>query len=283
MDLIFNELSTSEAHSIDAAKKMMEEMIHICRLLRGQTEGHNAGIRFPKPLSDMVIAENNYTIKNFATDSTVKKNIRDIIFGIYRFPEVIDTEDDDIELEYLNNNYTCNGKSCSGLAIARLLQYPAVSFNSSVEWQSNCIQISITNTRTDKSWHENVCNLFSKACLGSIFVQEQLAAFLLPPKLVPSEIKWSQKEIHLSQHHGTDELKLFSKSLCKNQYVNSVINSLAMNSEKNNFIEQVHPDGILYLRLHWTEQGLGIAVSTTARNYREAQAIAQILEDKFDR
>lgn len=93
----------------------------------------------------------------------------------------------------------------------------------------------------------------------------------------------SEKRIHLRDDHGVDVLKPFAQKLVRSCYVESVVNSLAFDSAGRRFVERAMANGIVHLRLHWTEQGFGLAVQTTGRTLDATERIARILEREFNR
>ena len=92
-----------------------------------------------------------------------------------------------------------------------------------------------------------------------------------------------EKRVHLREDHGVDVLQPFAQKLVRSCYVESVVNSLAFDSASSRFVERAMANGIVHLRLHWTEQGLGLAVQTTGRTLDATERIARILEREFNR
>ena len=107
--------------------------------------------------------------------------------------------------------------------------------------------------------------------------------YAYPVALPTSGLKPSEKRIHVRDDHGQDVLQLFAQRLVCSPYVVEIVNSLPMDSQASTFIESVSPNGIVNIRLHWTDRGLGLAVRTTARSHDDAQRIARQLADRFDK
>lgn len=91
-----------------------------------------------------------------------------------------------------------------------------------------------------------------------------------------------------SDHHGNDELKRFAKdSLFILPYIVGVVTSISYSPQVNRFVKSiqynVNGDSPTRLEvvLHWTEQGYGMVVETTARDEFELHQIANELEKKF--
>lgn len=101
------------------------------------------------------------------------------------------------------------------------------------------------------------------------------------PNIQPSKADVRYKRIHLSAHHGNDELKPFAKRLIQEYYINEVLNSIDRDSLERKLIHALH-DNVIELRL-LNGHGYGLVVSTTARNKRELRYIAMLLENKYGR
>jgi len=94
----------------------------------------------------------------------------------------------------------------------------------------------------------------------------------------------NNKEIHLRDDHGKDILFEFAKRLCQSPYVIQIINSSPFQPHESRFINKEKPfnEGIINICLHWTEQGFGLVVKTTATNKYQALKISEILIEEFD-
>lgn len=85
------------------------------------------------------------------------------------------------------------------------------------------------------------------------------------------------------QHHGREECQEFAKQIAKSKYVSKVLNSIDHKAGDKNFIHKIHDDGLIEIRMTWTERGLGIVVATTGRNKSQIAWIAKHLEKSYKR
>jgi hypothetical protein len=208
------------------------------------------------------------------------RTFRDTIFAIYRYPFI----DDDTEEEdrYIQNSFSIlrdeNRLRAHGLAAAYLYQTVGISFCSAPFWdalrfvlqiegkEENCVEIlSVSKPEHFEEqvfleWKENNTEI----------------------QLVECSIPITDKCISLRDDHGKDVLQQFAERLIYSSYIVAVINSLPYNSNETNFIRKVKPDGIIEIVLTNTDKGLGLVAKTTGRNYKETEAIAKILREKFD-
>lgn len=101
-------------------------------------------------------------------------------------------------------------------------------------------------------------------------------------KLIKTEQLPSSKSIKLSgDHHGNSMLFQFAKRLIQSPYVLSIINNLPFNSYTRNFIFKVYENGNIDIYLNNTDEGFGLTVQTTGRNFLETMEISKILHDEF--
>jgi hypothetical protein len=99
------------------------------------------------------------------------------------------------------------------------------------------------------------------------------------PCLMPPE----QKHIKFQEHHGKEILRDFCRQIVKHRFVQGVVDSIAFDSTTNRFILKCYQDGIVDLRLHWTDMGVGLKVQTVGKDLRQTMLIAEILKDRYDR
>lgn len=87
-----------------------------------------------------------------------------------------------------------------------------------------------------------------------------------------------EKDIHLADHHGKNELKALCDRLKQNEYVK------AMRSTGwggNTFIRKIHKNGVVEITLFKSTRKYALQVQTTGRNYRETEAIANRLRERY--
>ena len=92
------------------------------------------------------------------------------------------------------------------------------------------------------------------------------------------------KAVSLRDDHGKDKLLDFARKICRSTYVISVVNSLPFKPKQKVFINmnQSFEDGLIEICLHWTPQGFGMVLKTTAKNRYQAIKIADCLTKTYD-
>jgi len=115
---------------------------------------------------------------------------------------------------------------------------------------------------------------------GWIVAQRDFENVVLPGV---SAVPICEKRIHYRDDHGREILDAFARRLVKCEYVDGVINSTEQRRHCDQFIYDVRDDGIVYLCLHWYDEGYGLAVQTTARGRLQTQLVADVLRERFDR
>lgn len=203
----------------------------------------------------------------------ILKNATDIMNFYYSFFKT-PFESDEVEKNQdliLSANWTYNGISCWGLAVAHMLNSVSFSIFSS-EWNQNFILLR----GNDKIIEVRHISSPAHIELHKIFFEEVKEIQLLPCFLAPKD-----KPIHLRDDHGKDKLLEFSKRLLKSNYICEIINSLPYNPRERKFIRKVSGNGLIEIVLPWTDLGLGIVVKTTGRNLRETQQIANIIQEQY--
>lgn len=119
--------------------------------------------------------------------------------------------------------------------------------------------------------------MFDESCFG----EEGIAAFvenLGEVELIETTLKPDEKDIHLADHHGKDELKALCDRLKHNEYV------IAMRSTDwggKTFIRKIHKNGVVEITLFKSKRKYALWVQTTGRNYRETEAIAIKLRERY--
>ncbi len=94
----------------------------------------------------------------------------------------------------------------------------------------------------------------------------------------------AKKVCNLSlEHHGNDFLEDFArKKLFRLPYISKVVTSLRYHPNCKTFVSKLHYDTKrLDVVLHWTDNGYGMLIQTTARTDFELRQIAQSLEEMF--
>lgn len=104
-----------------------------------------------------------------------------------------------------------------------------------------------------------------------------------PITLPVSMMNPKDKAIELRDDHGKDVLLAISEKLNRSPYVEGVLASLPFKPMARRFVERCYDDGIVCLRLHWDDRGLGVKVKTTGRGIDQVERIARILTQEYDR
>lgn len=103
-------------------------------------------------------------------------------------------------------------------------------------------------------------------------------------ELIETDILPQNKKIKLSgDHHGNDKLEVFARKLFRSRYVKEVINNIDFSPTAVNLIKEKYTDGTIDIVLYWEDAGYGMKIQTTGRNYRETEAIAEIIRKNFDK
>ena len=192
------------------------------------------------------------------------------------------------QVEELNKYYfndIANGipdTYCNGMAVAHVKDNLCISLSSSTIWDKltldffkiiddelNTINVSVSNV--SKEAHIQIPAVIT-------YIQSISTIVLIEDNTIPAN-----KNIALRHDHGQNILKAFSDRLVFSKYVVSVINSLPFNPRAVNLIRKIYADGKIELVLYWEDAGYGIIIQTTGRNYKETEAIAEIIKKDFDR
>ncbi|MEQ8222099.1 MAG: hypothetical protein ABRQ37_07365 [Candidatus Eremiobacterota bacterium] len=222
----------------------------------------------------------NYKIIDWLNDKSVRNDYKTLLLGLKRYP-FISEEDENIESLYIKNYYYLNApdieelhrKETEGLAAAFLYDTISISF------------------RTNEIWNKTIINLIEKIDNEETIVSVKHVSgpeHVAPHKewlqsnksltLLQSEILPENKSINLRDDHGRDLLFQFARKLVKSPYVIRIINSLPFNPKETHFIKEIYPDGKIEIVLTWTDEGYGLVVQTTGRNFQETKAIADIID-----
>lgn len=254
MEIFFNELSYSKETSSSSYKsilsvytKLKEYNINICRV------------------SSEVYAKIIYDL-NLSNDRNILCGLCSFLQAPYE--DVLDNETED---EYLNHTWKCNEEFCYGIALAHIFESCALSLDSAI-WNSNILKLSKDG---------RIFDVVNFSTLDSVRQNQDWLENLKDIVLIETDKNISDKSIKLRDDHGKDKLKEFCNKLVNNPYVVGVLNSLPFNPHITRFIKEVKYDGVIEIVLPWTSKGLGIAVLTTGRNFRETKKIAEILEEKY--
>ena len=276
MELMFNELSVTpySANKYEAIQRMT---------LFAKTFKKSRDLGFKLIRSNVSVSEihlaDDYTVHSWLMDSAVSPELKGFMFGSIITP-FINEEDGQVEEAYIEAEYFYKTNEvekvrCLGLAAAHLYELPTISLNTSAEWRRNLLPIIVEKNETSED--HQIPNVFDKSC----FDKEGIAAFvenLGEVELITTTLKPNEKDIHLADHHGKDELQALCNRLINNEYVT------AMRSTDwggNTFIRKIHKDGVVEITLLKSKKKYALRVQTTGRNYRETEAIAHKLRERY--
>ncbi|MEI7725542.1 MAG: hypothetical protein WCK09_10590 [Bacteroidota bacterium] len=279
MELLFNELSvitpSSDKYAANAKMKLFSETVAAAKLkgfrnIRSHYDSHQIELA------------GEYTLFNWLTSRDVPELYRNNLYGMFVLP-FIDEEDEDIETKYIEANFffedPANGiarTACLGLASAYLYETISIGLQSQNAWRKNILTIFIEANDTIR--FESVNNVYSKDCFDntiiSDFVEQSGNVVLQESLLAPND-----KDIHIADHHGKDELKSLWNKLKNNPYV---VAGRSTDWGGRRFIRKFDRNGVVEIVLVASEREYALWVQTTGRSLRETKAIADALRDRFE-
>lgn len=260
MEVYFNELCMRDVDNISVTD--LQRLNHLYKLLQ------------QKDISCCRLSSEDFSeIIQMMQGSLGKDsdNWSNFLYAFFRVPYE-DGLTEQAQTSYLQHDWYWQDTTCYGLALAVMLDSLAVSICDE-KWD-----IPMVCIRRDGE----ACG--ARNLFGVRTFEEHSEWFeqLMPVELAVCNLKAEEKPIKLRDDHGKEILQDFSSRLVRSEYVCRIINSLPFHAYDRRFINRTFPDGIIYVVLPWTEQGLGIAVQTTGRNKRETDEIARILKEKYN-
>lgn len=275
---MYNELSI-DAHSADrfAANSKMQ--------LFSETvaEARQKGFRNVRShhASHQIQLSADYTLYDWLNNKDVPEILRNNMYGMLVLPFIKD-EDEEVAAHYVASDYyfedAPNGItkiSCAGLAAAYLYETLSVSLQSSPAWTKNLLDITVETNGTSST--EKVNNVFSKACFDLPAISNAVEN-LGELDLQETAIAVKDKQIHLTSHHGQQELKALWKKLKNSPYVTE---GLSIEWGGKRFIRKTYANGQIEIVDTSTDEGYALLITTTGRNLRETDAIAEILKERY--
>lgn len=234
------------------------------------------------------LKENNFSVCRVSHE--LKQEIMDYLINIPGIPKRTITsflysflaspfEKDSISEEdfgkFINHDLYFENKKAIGLLWAYTYETAVLSLFTDEKWNIDSL-IAFDKTSDSNVQVHNVCTI------QNITSQKQWIDSLKELELIKTTVLPENKLFHPREDHGKDILLNFWNKLKKNDYIISGINSLPFNPKCRIFIKEINNDGKIEIVLHWTDQGLGLVIQTTGRNYRETKAIAELLEQEYD-
>lgn len=257
MELYFNELSIAEKENINR-----HEVIALADVYRE--------LRKHEITTCRISHEDHFKLHQMIQGVPEFLNVGNFYFSFFRSPYESETVEKG-QNEYLEHEWSYNGKICYGLPLAVILNSAVLSI-SDEEWNKSFICISKDDS-IEKA--RNICTGEQVTEHIPLILAEQNT------ELVESTLRAEDKKISLRDDHGKDVLMDFSKRLIRCSYVEGVINSLPFNSHERKFIRKICEDGLIEIVLPWTDKGYGLVAKTTGRTKNETKRIAELIEDKY--
>lgn len=283
MNLIFNELSFLPY--ADNEYTLKENFLRMIKLFDKAKQDYGfqhmvfpANIRDIKITSSKTFSEWVYGIANQGD----KNKILSIVKKPFTEEVLAEKLGDLNKYYYVNTEAGIAETYCDGLTTGYMKESLCSSLSSQLFWDETAVKFhKIIN---DEFETEVVsANNISNADHFLVSEIKNFIEYLGDVQLIETIAPYDTKPISLRDDHGKDTLLIFSKRLCRSKHVLCVINSLPFNPRAINFIKEINSDGKIELVLYWEDRGIGIIIQTTGRNYRETQAIAEILKNEFDR
>ena len=284
MRVAFNEISLQPyAKNEESLYQLFEAVLENYNYL--SKEFGYSHIIAPTELSSCLVLAGQTFIEWFTTLTTPQKNKIQPLFLKRPFS---DNALKELLPEADRYYFECDDPSipqqyCKGLSTACLLCIPALSIATHSIWKKEQIEFYAYNDDLTASQKVSVLNISSddvKLNVAVIAYSEANYNF----ELLESSILKEDKTIKLSgDHHGNNKLESLAKKMFRSKYVTGVINNLPYKRNTSLFIRNICPDGIVEITMYWEDDGYGMALQTTGRNYRETEEIAKILQQEFDR
>ncbi len=275
---MYNELSenalSSDRFAANSKMQLFSETV---------AEARQNGFRFIRShhASNQIQLSSDYTLYDWLNNREVSEILRNNMYGMLVLPFIKD-EDDEVAAHYVEADYffedTANGivkTNCAGLAAAHLYETLSVSLQSSPAWMKNSLDITI-EANGNSNIHQ-VNNVFSKACflqpaIGDVV--EKLGEL----DLQETAIEIPDKHIHLTSHHGQQELTALWNKLKNSPYVEE---GLSIEWGGKRFIRKTYANGKIEIIDNSSDEGYALLIQTTGRNLRETNAIAEILKERY--
>lgn len=275
---MYNELSenalSSDRFAANSKMQLFSETV---------AEARQNGFRFIRShhASNQIQLSSDYTLYDWLNNREVSEILRNNMYGMLVLPFIKD-EDDEVAAHYVEADYffedTANGiakTNCAGLAAAHLYETLSVSLQSSPAWMKNSLDITI-EANGNSNIHQ-VNNVFSKAC----FLQPAIGDVvenLGELDLQETAIEIPDKHIHLTSHHGQQELTALWNKLKNSPYVEE---GLSIEWGGKRFIRKTYANGKIEIIDNSSDEGYALLIQTTGRNLRETNAIAEILKERY--
>lgn len=278
MELSFNELSSTPLS--ESKYKANERMILFSKTIAEARKNGFRKIRSNSSTAEIVLAE-NYSLHDWLFDNDFPPEYRHVFYDMFTQP-FIKENDENIVDEYIESYYyfedlenSIHRQQCLGLASAYLTETLSVSLQNNSAWLKNLLQIIIE--KSGVSTTGDVCHVYSKECFDKECINEfvEKASVLV---LQETDLHPSQKNTHLTSHHGQKELGELWSRIKKSPYI---IGAISVEWGGNSFCKNPQKNGKIDIVCLKSDRRYTLQVQTTGRNLRETQAIAEILEEMY--
>ena len=284
MYLVFNELSFLEyknAHELLSNFITMGNIFNKAKNIYGFTH-----LLFPSNLSVFQVTRELKFGEWLGSLNTSEKNKIWAIVNKRPFMEdyLGDKKDETLKYYFVSPDLNIEQEYCDGLVTAEIMDIPSISLLHHKIWENDKLEIFKETEGIENSESVFVHNVATeKVLLCDNF--KTFCESILAIELVASTLSYAEKKqnIHFRDDHGIDVLQKFAERIIRNDYVEGVVNSLPFNRNTSRFIKRVYKSGLVEVVLHWEDVGYGMVLKTTGRNYRETDAIANILKEEFDK
>lgn len=287
MEPCFNELSQKPFCNLDAG---CDERVHqyaelIAELRTSYGVTH---IRYEKGLYDIKL-KSDTSLGEYCLKNRHDKEVL-LILATQRKPYIEDGKEEEIGFYEVDDVKCIHGEEeldSIGAYCAYLYNTITVSFASDDVWKQSTLELVLYTKSANNS------SQYNKRIVSVVNISDKLQleddAFTLWAfdnkyiSLPKSEKEINEKTFKARDDHGKDVLKDFFDKIKKETFVEGMVNSLPFNPKFEGFIKNVYPNGNIEIVLHWTDKGLGMLISTTAKNLAQTKLAARLLKEKYDK
>lgn len=274
MDIYFNELSC-----YNLTEDSIDSLISDFSLL--VKSAHDEGVkkvRFGRSLYDILLF-NNLSFGRYCHLHQKNQFVKALL-ATCSYPYITDEEENLANTSIQKKSFFIEIGGCrydsEGLACAFLANSIGIGFHSA-NWAPLLYELIVCEDNSEE--RVTVLCISHQSHLSDIHFESWADQKLPPPVLTCSNLTYSNKQIHISKHHGRNVLLAFAKRLIHDPYIEEIVNSIDIVPGASKFISSYHDD-IIEVRLV-RDGGFGLALRTTARSNRELRAIALHLEDTY--
>ncbi|MDR1182214.1 MAG: hypothetical protein LBL13_09595 [Bacteroidales bacterium] len=284
MYLVFNELSFLEYKN---SSELLGNFIAMGNIFNKAKDTYGfTHLLFPCNLSVIQVTQEQKFVEWLGGLNTGEKNKICAIANKRPFTEdyLGDKKDETLKYYFVSAALNIEQEYCDGLATADIMDIPSISLTHNEIWKNRNLKIFKETDDVENPESVFVHNVASDEVLLCDDFKD-FCESISNIELVPATLSFEERKrnIHFRDDHGTDVLQKFAERIIRNDYVEAVINSLPFNNKTSRFIRRVYKSGLIEIVLHWEDSGFGMVIQTTGRNYRETEAIANILKEEFDK